>query len=263
MRSSLFQQRVDVLLDRSITISVVSHGQANLVKALLSDLEKINTNLIREVIVTYNIPEIHDLFVTNAKLHVIKNNSPKGFAANHNAAFQQATGDYFCVLNPDIRLKDNPFVTLLEEMRALKLAMIAPAIIDENGQYDDSVRKFPTIRSLLKRLILGKHDHYLFSKTDKVLYPDWVGGMFMLFDRHAYQAVNGFDEQYFLYYEDVDICVRLWDKGLPIAVSPQVSVIHQAQRQSHRRLKYLRWHLNSMIRFFAKYRGRFPTISNR
>lgn len=251
-------------MKQSISISIVSHGQADLVRELLFDLNRfISSELISEIILTVNIPEKNDFKQTNFPLQTIYNDSPRGFAANHNSAFQQAKGNYFCVLNPDIRLKDNPFVTLLEEMRKLKLGMIAPAIIDANGQYEDSVRKFPTIVRLLKRLILGKHDRYQFSKTDKTIYPDWVGGMFMLFDRQAYQAVNGFDEQYFLYYEDVDICVRLWKKGLPIAVSPQVSVIHQAQRQSHKNLKYLQWHLNSMIRFFAKYKGDFPTTSNR
>lgn len=246
-------------MKHSISISIVSHGQADLVRELLFDLSTfINIELITEIILTVNVPEKNVFNHTNLPLQIIHNDSPKGFAANHNAAFQQAKGAYFCVLNPDIRLKDNPFVTLLEEMRELKLGIIAPAIIDANGQYEDSVRKFPTIGSLLKRLILGKHDHYLFSKTDRVLYPDWVGGMFMLFDRKAYEAVKGFDENYFLYYEDVDICVRLWRKGLPIAVSPQIQVIHQAQRQSHKQLKYLRWHISSMIRFFAKHLGRLP-----
>jgi hypothetical protein len=141
--------------------------------------------------------------------------------------------------------------------------MVAPAIIDSEGQLEDSVRKFPTVGRLIKRLITGEHDAYSFSKKDEVFYPDWVGGMFMLFDRKAYLAVKGFDQGYFLYYEDVDICVRLWRKGLPIAVSTQIQVIHQAQRQSHKQLKYLRWHLSSMLRFFIKQSGRLTKTFTR
>jgi GT2 family glycosyltransferase len=222
-----------------------------------------NKTGFKEIILTLNIPEEAEFTFENLPLQIVHNRFPKGFASNHNTAFEQSNGDYFCVLNPDIRLIDNPFLTLLNDIEKLKLGMVAPAIIDSEGQLEDSVRKFPTVGRLIKRLITGEHDAYSFSKKDEVFYPDWVGGMFMLFDRKAYLAVKGFDQGYFLYYEDVDICVRLWRKGLPIAVSPQIQVIHQAQRQSHKQLKYLRWHLSSMLRFFIKQSGRLPKTFTR
>lgn len=246
-------------MSQSISISIVSHGQAELVKQLLADLDGLaNNTVIREIILTLNIPEEAEFTLENLPLQIIYNSFPKGFASNHNIAFDQSNGDYFCVLNPDIRLIDNPFLALLNDIEKLKLGMVAPAIIDSEGQLEDSVRKFPTVGRLIKRLITGEHDTYSFSIKNEVFYPDWVGGMFMLFDRKAYQAVKGFDQGYFLYYEDVDICVRLWRESLPIAVSPKIQVIHQAQRQSHKKLKYLRWHLSSMIRYFAKHLGRLP-----
>lgn len=242
-----------------ISLSIVSHGQAKLVQQLLNDLEAVvPSEMINEVIVTCNLPETINYSFKNGLLKLINNPFPKGFAANHNAAFEQSIGDYFCILNPDIRLIENPFIALVENMRDLNLGMIAPSIVNLNGQLEDSVRRFPTISRLVKRLFTGKHDVYTFKQSDELFYPDWVAGMFMLFDKEAYQAVNGFDEGYFLYYEDVDICVRLWQKGLPIAVLPKTRVIHQAQRQSHKQLKYLRWHLGSMLRFFTKHIGRLP-----
>lgn len=246
----------------SISISIVSHGQGDLVKQLLGDLEALtHQDLISEIILTLNIPEKNDFKFDSLPLRIVINDNPKGFAANHNAAFKLSQGNYFCVLNPDIRLIDNPFIQLITHLNELNLGMIAPSIVDANGQFEDSVRKFPTFTRLLKRLFFGKHDVYHFEKKEKMVYPDWVGGMFMLFDNKAYQAVNGFDEQYFLYYEDVDICLRLWKAGLAIAVVPQVSVSHHAQRQSHKQLKYLRWHLISMLLFFSKHRGDFPPTS--
>lgn len=242
-----------------ISLSIVSHGQGHMVQKLLADIDAlVDSDSILEVILTCNIDEPDKFNLKTVPLTVIKNNLPKGFAANHNGAFKQSKGDYFCVLNPDIHLIDDPFKKLLENMQAFNIGLIAPLIMDAKGQIEDSVRKFPSLTKLIKRVVTGKHDVYSFSNTDKLLYPDWVGGMFMLFERKAYQAVKGFDEDYFLYYEDVDICVRLWQKGLPIAVFPEVQVIHQAQRQSHKQLKYLRWHISSMIRFFAKHLGRLP-----
>jgi GT2 family glycosyltransferase len=72
----------------------------------------------------------------------------------------------------------------------------------------------------------------------------------MLFPRQVFEQLHGFDERYFLYYEDVDMCGRLQLAGYKVAVCPQAQIVHHAQRSSHRSLKYLRWHLASMLRFF-------------
>lgn len=246
-------------MSKSISISIVSHGHAELVKQLLADLDALTSKtVIREIILTLNIPEEAEFTLENLPLQIIHNRFPKGFAANHNAAFKQSKGDFFCVLNPDIHLQNDVFEILVENIQTFHLAMIAPLIVNAKGQVEDSARKFPTVTRLMKRLINGKHDTYDFSDKNSLFYPDWVGGMFMFFDSKAYQAVNGFDEDFFLYYEDVDICVRLWQKGLRIALLPEVQVIHEAQRQSHKQLKYLRWHLSSMIRYFVKHLGRLP-----
>jgi hypothetical protein len=79
---------------------------------------------------------------------------------------------------------------------------------------------------------------------------DWIAGMFMLFPAAVFAKLGGFDEAYFLYYEDVDLCSRLRAQGREVLVSSGVSVIHDARRASHRNPKYLRWHLSSMLRFF-------------
>jgi len=72
----------------------------------------------------------------------------------------------------------------------------------------------------------------------------------MMFPRSVFSLLQGFDERYFLYYEDVDICARLNLAGFPVAVLPECTVVHHAQRSSHRSLRYLRWHISSMMRFF-------------
>jgi GT2 family glycosyltransferase len=78
---------------------------------------------------------------------------------------------------------------------------------------------------------------------------DWAAGMFLLFDSAAYRSVGGFDERYFMYLEDADICHRLWAKGRRVIAAPSVSVVHDAQRASRRSLKHMRWHGASMARF--------------
>ena len=72
----------------------------------------------------------------------------------------------------------------------------------------------------------------------------------MLFPSGIFERLGGFDERYFLYYEDVDICGRLRLQGHEVVLCPQAKVTHHAQRTSHRSVRYLRWHLTSMLRFF-------------
>ena len=72
----------------------------------------------------------------------------------------------------------------------------------------------------------------------------------MLLRSSTFESIGGFDERYFLYYEDVDLCARLRLLGLEVAQTPGAFVTHHARRASHRDLRYLRLHARSMIKFF-------------
>ncbi|MCC6915680.1 glycosyltransferase [Nitrosomonas sp.] len=243
-----------------ITISVVSHGQSVLVKQLLKDLVRLGTFLITEVLITLNIPE--DVVFKPGDypfpVRVLRNTVTRGFGANHNAAFRQAKGKWFCVLNPDIRLTEDPFPVLLGEITRLSAAVIAPMVITSGGEVEDSIRRFPTPFSLVVKFFGQSDGRYIFAAEDMTFRADWAGGMFMLFRAEDFRAVAGFDEKYFLYYEDVDICARLWKSGRSVLACPKTRVIHDAQRTSRRSLRYMRWHIASMLRYFWKHWGRLP-----
>ncbi|HJX58671.1 MAG TPA: glycosyltransferase, partial [Thiobacillus sp.] len=125
-----------------ISISIVSHGQGDLVHEALTDLARFSDSLRFEIILTRNIPERLPFSGESFPypVTVVENVSPKGFGANHNAAFQLANGRWFCVLNPDIRMPVNPFPVLLDEIERQQAAMIAPAVLSPTGQVEDSIR---------------------------------------------------------------------------------------------------------------------------
>ncbi len=114
-----------------ISVSIVSHQQVAMLDLLLEDLRCCASDI--EVIITHNVVE-HPCAVCNEFRHVIiNNNSPKGFGANHNAAFKVSSGKFFCVLNPDIRLTVNIFPRLIELARDSGVGVVAPAIIAPGG----------------------------------------------------------------------------------------------------------------------------------
>jgi GT2 family glycosyltransferase len=80
---------------------------------------------------------------------------------------------------------------------------------------------------------------------------DWVAGMFIVFRSDAFRSVGGFDERYFLYYEDVDICRRLGAAGASVIYEPGAEVIHDARRASRRELRRAVHHLSSAVRFLV------------
>ena len=241
-----------------IDVSVVSHGHGHVVGKLVADLKSFPE--IGRIIVTRNIADA-DGVVESDRVLLIQNVTPKGFGANHNAAFVNATATFFCVLNPDIEFRFNPFPALITSLYGCGASMLAPAVVNSTGSPEDSARYFPTVKQLVSKMF-GWHDgRYALQPSQSTSPVDWVAGMFMLFRVEDFKAIGGFDEEFFLYYEDVDICARLWKTGRPVMICPQVQVVHDAQRASRKNLQFMKWHAASMARYFWKYWGRLPRKS--
>ncbi|MBU1215119.1 MAG: glycosyltransferase [Gammaproteobacteria bacterium] len=232
-----------------ISISIVSHGQSDLVGQLLRDIGRYCAGTSLEIILTINVPESVSFETSGFAFPVreIRNPIPKGFGENHNAAFKRAEGRYFCVMNPDIRLHSDPFPELVAQLRMPDVGVVAPQIVNGEGRREDNARDLPTPGELVRKLLGGSS---AVQSAQEGSEPAWLAGMFLLFQRDTFAGVGGFDERYFLYYEDVDLCLRIGLAGYHIRLCDAVTAIHDARRSSHREPKYLRWHLSSILRFF-------------
>ncbi len=246
------------IFSQQICVSIVSHGHGQMVVDLLEQL--FNCSEVGQVVLTFNTQENLAL-PEDPRLLCIFNQYPSGFGTNHNKAFLHSFKPYFCVLNPDVNLTTNPFTLLLGYLKG-EIALCAPAVISPNGITEDSARRFPSIKGLFFKILGISDGRYFYNKDDAPFFPDWVGGMFMLLSKIDYEAMGGFDEKYFLYYEDVDLCVRLQRSGRKILLCPQIEVVHAAQRSSHKRLRHMVWHLCSMFRYFTRYLFRLPKSNN-
>jgi hypothetical protein len=229
-----------------VTVSIVSHGHGGMVWGLVSQL--LSCPEVAQVVVTCNIPESCPIPLPGP-VELITNAQPKGFGANHNAAFMLARSECFCILNPDVELLGNPFPGLLAEMRIRNAALAAPMAKNRQGGIEDNFRSFPTLFSLGQRLLGLDRISYVYQNDSTSFSPDWVGGMFMLIPAHWYARLQGFDERYFLYYEDVDLCARLRNLGGNIIACPAVAIVHDGTRASHRNGQHFLWHVCSMARY--------------
>jgi len=215
-----------------------------MVQALLLQLARVSAASISRVVLTQNLPEPAPVPPAGGwpfELLRVVNEVPLGFGANHNRALAHATEAFVCVLNPDVALLDgsDPFQALMTACGAPDIGGAYPVQIDAAGRVQASEREVPSPGALLRRRLLGRQE----------VRVDWVNAACLVLPSAVWQALNGFDERYFMYCEDVDLCLRLRLHGLHLARAP-VQVLHAGQRASSRSLKHLGWHLRSLWRLW-------------
>jgi len=239
-----------------VHLSVVSHGHSPLIAGLLADIDRHCREVPLHVTVTLNVrePLAFDPAHFRMPVHVRPNATRMGFSANHNAAFRHGQREYpsefFAIVNPDIRFSSDPLVGLLACFEEGRVGIAAPLVVNPDGAVEDSARRFPTPLTPLVRALGGRRGP-AYAAEKGIASPDWVAGMFMLIPAEVFSRIGGFDERYFLYYEDVDLCARVRLAGYDVRLCPNATVVHAARRQSHTDATFLRWHAASMIRFFS------------
>jgi len=237
------------------TLSIVSHNQISLVNNLLKTIDE-HTSEKLEIIITLNTPKdsASHILKTRHKTKIIKNRHKRGFGENHNRAFSCSKGDYFCVMNPDIILVNDiigGIVSFAQKNCPENFGVIAPKLLDSKGNLQDNSRLIPSPKDLFFRLFIRDYSRWI------SLNPDWVAGMFMFFNKYAFEDVGGFDEKYYMYCEDMDICCRLKEKGYKVIYNPKFCAIHNAQRNNRKNLKHAYWHAQSLFKFYLNNKG-FP-----
>jgi GT2 family glycosyltransferase len=225
-----------------ITISIISHGQEKFLKTIINDLFKKEIQNLN-IVITHNLRQSKELKIEadiKEKVCFIENPYPKGFGANHNAAFKYCQGEWFAVINPDIRLDADIFSRLIEHARPQD-GVIAPALVDPTKMQISQCRDLLTPWEVIRRRLP------CFRPPRE---PVWMPGAFLLFRAEAFRDVGGFDERYYLYAEDFDICARLRLNGWLLNYIPEVKAFHAAQRASHVRPRYLLWHIESLLKLW-------------
>ncbi len=236
-----------------LTLSIVSHGSTETIHTLLESLQKHELAPKRfRIILTDNLRNDLPGFDPTPwhSLHIIRNNMPLGFAHNHNNAFQQAQGEWFAIINPDLVFERPIFDTLIQRLNGLNDSLLAPYIVDEHGHIQDSFRPLPTPLELLRRRLPGYYFDAQPPDPDGLIRPDWIAGMFWLMKTDVYKKLGGMDTRYRLYFEDVDFCTRARLQGINVLVDSNVRIRHDARRDSRTKLFYLYLHTRSAIQFF-------------
>ncbi len=224
-----------------LSIIIVNYHQSSELVQCLNSLEKAVGDYSAEVFVVNNSPEDKGLpQVLNrfSQVYLIGNPQNAGFSRANNQAAKMAQGDYFLFLNPDSVLEKDSISGLLDFIKKhTQIGILAPKVLNSDGTLQYSCRRYPSIwtglfnrYSLLSNIFPNNPltRKYLMKDFDhtSVKQVDWVSGCCMLMPKEIFQKVTGFDEKFFLFNEDVDICKRVTEAGFRVVYYPKTFIYH-------------------------------------
>lgn len=199
-----------------------------------------------------------------------------GYGKGNNFGAQYATGEYLLIINPDNVLPPDALEKMVAAMeRDLTIGILAPKLVFPSGTVRDSARAFPSFtdvfikRTVLRYLFPGRIAAYTQSGSRGFACKaptasrevDWVAGACLLLHRSLYAEIGGFDPRFFLFFEDIDLCRRVWGKGKRVVYDSSITVADREHRLSEGGMitlltkKTVRWHLMSALKYFWKWRG--------
>lgn len=193
-----------------------------------------------------------------------------GYGKGNNLGAKHATGDYILIINPDNRLEPSALETMVNYLQKHPaIGVVGPKLVFPDGTIRDSFRAFPSPidviikRTPLRHIFPRRMKTYLQSdqNPDAIRDVDWMCGACLLFPRTLYEELRGFDERFFLFFEDCDLCRRIWEKGLRVTYLPTAIARDNEQRLSAGGVltfftkKTVRIHTASAIKYFWKWRG--------
>jgi GT2 family glycosyltransferase len=193
---------------------------------------------------------LRDAFID--RVTIIENNENKGFSFANNQGAKIATGNFLLFLNSDTIINEDIFSSATELFQNNKdIAVISPRLKLENGNKQPfAYGLFPT----LWRLITKKTKKETKIKEDeKTLEVDWVSACALFIKKDVFQEINGFDENFFLYFEDVDLCKRVKVKGYKVIIDNSTSIIHLGGRSIKLHQTRKKYYYESQDYYFKKH----------
>jgi len=232
-----------------LSILIVNYNVKDFLSQCLVSINKSNVNFDYEIIVVDNNSsdgsvEFLERFFPQVK--VVRLFENKGFGYANNIGYSKSQGEYLLLLNPDTILQENTLQVMFDFMEQNPDVGIAGCkVLNSNGSLQLACRRgFPTpwvaftklfgLQSLFPKSKLFGRYNLTYLDPDQIAYVDAISGSFMFVRRKVYEALRGFDVDFFMYGEDIDFCYRAQKLGWKIAYVPTTSIIHYKGQSTRR-----------------------------
>ena len=267
------------------SVFIVSYNTVDLLRQCLESLFANTTGIDYEVFVVDNISRDGSADMVRREFPTVKliaNSVNVGFAAANNQACKDSTGEYLFLLNPDAETRPNAVNNAVAFMEAHPEAgMCGGRLLNPDGGLEPSARRFPGVISNFF-ILSGLSDRYpnspVFGRADykyfdhqSVLAVDWVPGTFTAIRRSMIEQIGFFDERFYLYYEETDLCLRANRAGWKIYFIPDAEIMHVGGACSKTRADHdfdtsgsqlLSFRLRSEYLYFRKNHGLLSVLGN-
>lgn len=246
-------------IKRKVYISIVSHNQEDLIIDNFKQLELENDDYNIKLIFVDNTnsDKLKQFALSNNQIY-FADDKVRGFGENHNKAFEvskASNDDLFIICNPDVILERTQLLGIIKNFinQNKEFGNVTCYYDREKTILSNPDRYFPCLFNFVFSIVLGKRHHY--GNNYEVKSPEWISGEFMIIKAELYKKIGGFDEDYFMYVEDIDLCYRAKKEGIKISHDNNHYIIHETQMASRNIISTsFRMHLTSVFRFLIKHK---------
>lgn len=254
-------------MQHGYSIVITTYNSASTLKDTLLSIQGLDgSESPAETVVVDNASEDGSAEMAEAfpGVRLIRTEKNLGLARANNIGASRVSGKSILFLNPDAQLKPGTPSRFMEfENSHGNAALLGPRIIDSGGRWQSSARTYPTLLDIaLRRTPLGRLTWFQ-SRLKKHLFPvsemtpasvEWLSGAALWLTAAGREEVGLMSNSYFLYFEDVQWCMRANRAGMEVWYVPDAVVLHEGRRESSRGFSKALWfHLMSMIRFFCEF----------
>ncbi len=224
-----------------LSIIIVNYNVKEFLQNLIHSIEKASTNITKEIIVIDNASDDGSVEFLKEKFPQVKlivNQKNLGFGKANNIGLKQATGKYILLINPDTIVAEDTFEKMIQFFETNKNVGLAGCkILNPDGTLQLACRRsFPGpwtsftkvtgLSSLFPKSKLFARYNLTYLDENQSYEVDAISGSFMMMRREVYRKVGGFDEQFFMYGEDLDLCYRVQKAGFKIYYVHTTQIIH-------------------------------------
>ena len=221
-----------------ISIIIVNYKSWNALSALLESIGslKLKSCTLETIVVDNcsNDGKIIEFKENFSSVKFFENTGNNGFSNGCNYGASKASGTYLFFLNPDTELNQNALEKLWQSAKENpNFGVVTCNQYNESGKKYNQIRFFPSLLTLfgsfriVYKIINKKKINRHFCTENKILHPDWTTGAVIFMSDYWFKKCNGWNEKYWLYFEDVDICRRIKNCGGTIALLTDCSILHK------------------------------------
>lgn len=203
-------------------------------------------------------------------INAVQSGKNLGMGAGNNFGINIAKGEYVLILNPDIIVKKDSIIKLYYYLKNNeKVGLAGPKLVYPDGKLQYSCfRQWRFLTPLFRRTFLGRYakkhlENFLMNDFDhkKEAEVDWLMGSCLMAKKSVLDEVGGFDDRFFMYFEDTDLCRKIWKSGRKVVYFPESEIIHDHGRASAEKRwffapftnKLSRVHIASWLKYFIKW----------